>query len=273
MKLLEDTSPEARRVLIQAYRSMSAERKWEVIADAQRTARILHAASVRSRQPLATPAQIRADWVRSALGERPTLEPLEEMPMNEAGSESLQVLRDVVGVLRAMKIGHALGGSFASSLHGVPRQTLDADLTAEPFPGREEEFVGHFGAAYYVELEAVQRAVRDRSCFNLINTAAGFKVNVFIQKDRPFERMSLARRVTKPLSGAAGDEVEVFSAEDTIVQKLEWFRLGGEMSDRQWSDILGVIRVQGSKLDQPYLDYWAEQLGVADLLVKVREQQ
>ena len=273
MELLDDTSPEARTVMIEAYRRMPAGRKWQIIADAQRTARILHAASVRSRHPSATQAEIYADWLRLTLGAALSNVIPEDVRMNGPTSEALEVLREVVAILRAMGIVHAVGGSFASSLHGTPRQTQDADLTAAPFPGREEEFVRHFGKAYYVDVESVKAAVRNRSGFNLINQHAGFKVDIFIQKDRPFERMSLARRVTKALSDAPNDNVEVLTAEDIILHKLEWFRLGGEISDRQWSDILGVMRVQGDQLDQEYLNYWANQLGVADLLREAREQK
>ena len=58
------------------------------------------------------------------------------------------------------------------------------------------------------------------------------------------------------------------SPEDIILNKLEWFKLGDEASEKQWSDILGVIKVQSDNLDKDYLKYWAKQLEVSELLVK-----
>jgi hypothetical protein len=60
----------------------------------------------------------------------------------------------------------------------------------------------------------------------------------------------------------------VHSPEDILLQKLRWFRLGGERSDRQWRDVLGLVQVQGPRLAVEYLRRWAEQLLVADLLEK-----
>lgn len=192
--------------------------------------------------------------------------------MLPTSTESLQVLRDVLAVFRAMGIVHAVGGSIASSLYGTPRQTQDADIAVEPFPGREEEFTGRLGEPYYVDAESIRQAIRHRSSFNLIHRQVGFKVDVFIQKDRPFEQFAFRRRVEKLLTETPGDFVDVFSAEDIILLKLEWFRLGDEISDRQWGDILGVLRTQAGKLDDAYLDFWAAQLNVSDLLQRAREQ-
>ena len=192
--------------------------------------------------------------------------------MIEASSESLNVIREVVAILRAMRIEHALGGSFASSYHGEPRQTKDADFTVTPFPGREQEFIDRLGPNYYASVDSIREANRERRSFNLIHTLAGFKLDLFVRRDRPFEISAMSRRVWKPLSDQPDDRIEVHSPEDTILQKLEWFRLGGEISDKQWSDILGVLRVQAGRLDESYLDYWAKELGVFDLLEEIRTQ-
>ena len=150
--------------------------------------------------------------------------------------------------------------------------TQDADLTAEPFPGQEVTFIKSFGPDYYVSLDAIREAVRTRSSFNLIHLPSGFKVDVFVRKDRPFERSALDRRIPVPAPDAPSETIDVLSPEDVILFKLEWFRLGGEISDRQWGDILGVLRVQGDRLDAAYLDHWAADLGVADLLARARAE-
>jgi len=121
-----------------------------------------------------------------------------------------------------------------------------------------------------VSLDAVSQAVRERRTFNIINTIAGFKVDVFIRKDTPFDRSVMGRRSRVEMPGDPGPPLVLISAEDTILLKLEWYRLGNQTSERQWLDILGVMRVQSGRLDAAYLDRWAADLGVADLLAEAR---
>lgn len=186
--------------------------------------------------------------------------------------ENLRVMREVIGVLTDLGIEYALGGSWASSLQGEPRFTNDADITAEPFPGREAAFCGRFGPDYYVSLPAVQEAVSRRSSFNLIHLDSGYKVDVFIRKDRPFDQSVMRRRVLKQLHDTPGPPIMVVSPEDIILLKLEWYRLGKEISDRQWNDVLGVLKTQAGRLDDAYLDHWAADLGISDLLARAREE-
>lgn len=90
--------------------------------------------------------------------------------------------------------------------------------------------------------------------------------DVFILKDRPFDREVFARRMGTPLFGESEGYFSVVTAEDTILLKLEWYRLGGEVSDRQWNDVRGVVKTQHDRLDRVYLQHWASEIGVSDLL-------
>jgi hypothetical protein len=270
MITLTDTSPEAQRVLDECYRQMSPAKKWAILDDAYCFARILHASGVRLRQPTATDADVRRDWVRLHLGDGPWLTTGGNANMLQQPIEHRRVIFEVLTAFDRAGITCAIGGSVASSLHGVPRYTEDADLTAEPFAGREETLVRQFGPDYYVSADAVRQAVRNRSSFNIIHTKSGFKVDVFLQKLRPFDQNLLARRLTRTDLDPSEQSVPILSPEDVLLHKLEWFRLGGETSDRQWGDVLGVLRVQAGRLDDAYLDKWAGELKVADLLAKVR---
>lgn len=186
--------------------------------------------------------------------------------------EGLAILKEVIQAFEEMGIPYAVGGSVASSVLGKPRFTLDADISVEPFPGREPDLVTRFGNDYYLSLPAIRAAVRDRTSFNIIQTAKAFKVDVFVRKERPFEVSAMHRKKLVALAEQGIGALQVLSPEDVILHKLEWFRLGEEVSDRQWSDILGVMQVQGTRLDQAYLQKWAEDLDVADLLARAREQ-
>jgi hypothetical protein len=272
MAKLSDTSPDAQRILIESYRRMPAARKWKLLGDAYRFARVLHAAGVRARTPGVTDEEVRLDWALRALGKGPWLERM-RFDMHKQPIEHQQVIREVIAALRVEGIAYAVGGSLASSLHGVIRYTQDADLSAEPFPGKEAGFVAHFTAPdYYVDLVSVQDAVRRRSSFNIIHLPTSFKVDVFIRKDRAFEQALWQRRITTTQLDPAGQPVEVLSAEDIILLKLEWYRLGGEVSDQQWNDLLGVLRTQAGQLDVAYLLQWSTTLGVADLLARARQE-
>ena len=186
--------------------------------------------------------------------------------------DNLDVVREVINFRfhQAGESPDALGGSWASSFYGEPRSTRDADITFEPFPGQETALVASFGPDYYVSLEAVKEAVREARTFNIINTIAGFKVDVFVRKDVPFQRSVMSRRAEVVTKDEPSLPLVMISSEDTILLKLEWYRLGGEISERQWLDVLGVMRVQADRLDQAYLDHWAIELGVADLLADAR---
>lgn len=269
---LTDTSPDALRVQIECYRRMTPDTKWRILANAYRTARVLHEMGFRRRYPDAPIQAVQAEWRRLALGRHWQPKFAEVPTMNAEALENLPVIRHVMGTFRRLNISCALGGSWASSLQGEARMTNDADVTSEPFAGKELAFAQSFDSDYYLNLDTIQGAVRNRSSFNIIHVPSGFKVDVFVRKDRPFEQSVLARRIALPAPDAPEETIDVVTAEDVILLKLEWFRLGGEVSDRQWGDVLGVLRVQGTRLDATYLDHWAGELGVSDLLAKARAE-
>lgn len=183
-----------------------------------------------------------------------------------ASDEDWAEVRKAARLLLNMGIPYVLGGSMASSTHGAPRSTNDADIMVEAFPGREAEFAAAFGDEYYVSLAAIVDANRRRSSFNVINTLIGFKLDFFVQKDRPFDASAMARRQERLVPEGATEPTAILSPEDAILTKLEWYRLGGESSDRQWRDILEMLEFQGARLDFAYLQKWSQELQVQDLL-------
>ncbi len=182
-----------------------------------------------------------------------------------AGWELLEAVLEVVDVFEELKVPYHVGGSLASSVHGVPRQTNDLDLVAELSPAAAAVLVLRLQDRFYIDAAMIRRAIRSRSSFNLVHLATGFKIDVFVRGDAAFDRMELRRHGAHRLGDLPRD-LMVKSAEDTVLRKLEWYRRGNEVSDRQWNDILGVIRTQGKLLDRDYLRKWAAELGVEDLL-------
>lgn len=180
--------------------------------------------------------------------------------------DALSEVRRVAAALTGLGIDYALGGSMASSLLGVPRFTRDADLMVAPFAGREPALAGHFETGYYVSVPDMIVANRERRSCNIINITSGFKIDLFVLKDREFDRTALARRESTPLAGKPDETLNVLTAEDVVLLKLEWYRLGDETSDRQWSDIVGLLKVRAKQIDSGYLRRWSAPLGVSDLL-------
>jgi hypothetical protein len=182
-------------------------------------------------------------------------------------ADPLVALRGVVSALERLGVRHYLGGSLASSAFGIARATLDADLVADLRREHVAPLVAALQADYYVSAAMVNEAVARKSCFNVIHLATSYKVDVFVPKGRAYDRVALERIRKDPLDSA--DPVAEFflaSPEDTVLSKLEWFRLGEEISDRQWRDVIGVLKVQGDRLDEAYMAHWAVELGVRDLL-------
>jgi hypothetical protein len=267
-----DTSPDIELRRAEAYRQMSPGQKWVNLRRSYRFARAVHAAGVRSRQPGASVHVIQADWIRQVWG-GPSPIPLPERLMEPSQQDFQPAMEKVVAVLEQLGIGYAIGGSIASSLHGYNRMTEDADITAEPFAGRVDQFLAAFDPAeYYVSPDAVRSAARDRSTFNILHPATGYKVHVFVRKDEPFERAAFDRRGPYRIPELPGKPVQVHSPEDIILFKLRWYQIGGGVSDRQWHDALGVMRTQAGRLDDGYLDRWAADLGVKDLLDRARSE-
>jgi hypothetical protein len=125
--------------------------------------------------------------------------------------------------------------------------------------------------AYYASPELLHDAIVRRWCANLLHLATGFKVDLFVCRGGDFDRQSLARHVDRSLSEGSRT-FRVATAEDMVLRKLEWYRDGGEVSDRQWADVLGILRLRSRELDRAYLHRWAPQLGVSELLTRAEQQ-
>lgn len=192
-----------------------------------------------------------------------------ERPTLSDDSDLIAALRPVIAEFQRLGVRYYLGGSVASSFHGASRSTMDVDIAAELDETNAVRFVDALKSQYYVSETAVREAVRLRTCFNLIHLATSFKVDIFVSRDREFDRQAQLRALNEKLGAAEPIEARVASPEDILLAKLEWFRLGDEASERQWSDLLRVASLQRSRLDLAYLRRWAQELGVLDLLERL----
>jgi hypothetical protein len=182
-------------------------------------------------------------------------------------SDLLAALLPVAEALEAAGVPYYVGGSVASSAHGVPRTSIDADVIADLQAAHVGPFVARLQGAFYLDEDRVRAAVEARRSFNLIHLDTMFKVDVFVTRRRSYDLEALRRARPISLAGAGVTRpFPVASAEDTVLAKIEWFRAGGETSERQWSDIVGVLKAMGGQADVAYLRKWAAALDVRDVL-------
>jgi hypothetical protein len=178
----------------------------------------------------------------------------------------LAALGPVLDALAALRVRHYVGGSIASSAHGLALASIDADVITELRPEHADRLVAALSDSYYISPERVRDAIARRASFNVIHLDSMLKVDVFISKDRPFDRLALQRARPHPAGRPGERSLPLASAEDIVLAKLDWYRRGGEVSARQWTDVMGVLQAGLETIDIPYLRAGALELGVADLL-------
>lgn len=180
-------------------------------------------------------------------------------------------LKRILEILDLLEIPYMVGGSLASSLHGIPRSTMDVDLIADLPTGQIDDFAAQLKADFYLDADTIRDALQRGRAFNLIHLASAYKFDIFPTQTDDYSRTQLARRFFADTTLLGGEPIECAfaTAEDTILNKLRWYRAGGESSERQWNDLRGILQVSGSRLDFEYLNSWAPRLGVADLLERL----
>ncbi|MGH7435675.1 MAG: hypothetical protein ACRENE_08370 [Polyangiaceae bacterium] len=184
-------------------------------------------------------------------------------------SDVVRTLGPVVAVLEQLGVTYRVGGSVATSALGVPRSTLDVDIACALRAEHVDAFVHALADAYYVDADMIRDAISRRASFNLVMLETMLKVDVFISPADAYDREAFARSVRMALEPDSR-EFDLATAEDMILRKLDWYRKGGGISERQWTDVIGVLRVQAAALDFAYLEKWADLLDLGILLARVR---
>lgn len=173
----------------------------------------------------------------------------------------------VADILNQLEIPYLVGGSVASSLLGEPRSTQDIDLVADLHPEKVDSLIQALQPRFYVSEDAVKDAIRYQSSFNLIDNESLGKVDIFILKKEPFNQAEFQRRQARIVRQEPEQIIVLPTPEDIILQKLIWYQMGFG-SQKQWRDILGVLKLQNEQIDRNYLNQWATTLKLTDLLIQ-----
>lgn len=172
----------------------------------------------------------------------------------------------VVECFERLGIDYYIGGSVASSAYGIARATMDVDLIAKVETRHVDDLVKALEKNYYIEAGMITNAIQENSSFNLIHLETMIKIDVFILRGQPYDLKAFERRQTDTLDEESARKFYLSSPEDVILSKLQCYHLSGRLSQQQWKDVLGVLKVQGDRLDLKYLEYWASKLNLSDLL-------
>ncbi len=189
-------------------------------------------------------------------------------------NELFPALVPVVSTFDKIGIPYYIGGSISSSIHGIPRTTMDIDIIADIKKEHVEALYLSLEPGYYIDKDMIREAIRHHSSFNIIHFDSMMKIDIFVLKEREFDREAFKRKKLD-VQDIGGSRFEYFisSPEDIILSKLEWFKMGGEVSERQWRDIIGVLKVQENNLDMEYLQKWINGLHLSDLWKRLLEEK
>jgi hypothetical protein len=190
----------------------------------------------------------------------------------ENKQEIFEALNPFLKVLERLLLDYQIVGSVASSAYGAARSTRNIDMVCALEASKVSELVSSLKDLYYIDADAIHEAIRTRCSFNLIHLKTMFKLDVFVLKNTPYDKESFSRKRIELLDTDSPLKIYLSSPEDVILAKLNWYRLGGEISERQWQDISTVFQVQGDSLDQPYITKWCKELGLLDLWDRLTKQ-
>ena len=182
--------------------------------------------------------------------------------------EVTRIIEQLTQTFDSLGVDYMIGGSVASSIRGIYRYTNDVDIVAALREEHIAPFVATLENDYYVDADMIRDALQEKSSFNVIQLETMTKADIFIKQDSAWTDAEWKRKSREQIGEDTPLSVFVASAEDMILQKLRWYRLGGGVSDRQWNDITGMLKVHTPELDYAYLRTWAENLELTDLLAQ-----
>ena len=187
----------------------------------------------------------------------------------EVGENAIDIALKVARALHVVGAEYFVGGSLASSLQGEPRATNDIDFVIALPLGKVGDLGKALGGDFEVDTDTLRDAVMRASCANAFYLPVVTKIDFFGRGYEAFDESEFSRRRPTVVT-VTGESLVVKSPEDTVLRKLLWFREGGEVSDKQWRDIVSVLQISGDKMDQTYLTGWASRLRVSELLERAR---
>ncbi|MFB2876585.1 hypothetical protein [Floridanema aerugineum] len=269
-----DTTIEAEKVQFDLWRKMTPKEKEALFQRVAKKGSILALMGIKNQFPNSSPSLIKQQYVRKRLGQKwanffSKLEYSGELMLEDP----IWLAHQLATIFNSLNIPYYVGGSVASSLQGEIRFTQDLDLVINIQTTQIEPLIQAMAGQFYISEVAVDEAIRGRtSSFNVIHLTTTEKADLFVMRDDEFSRSQMSRRQLHIPDNDLSKSFYICSPEDTVLQKLLWFRMTARESQKQWRDILGVLKLQRENLDFDYLNQWAGKLQLTDLLTQVLQE-
>lgn len=261
--LPRDTHIDSYELQLHLYGAMSLDRKGAIAAQLSDAIRRVAWSGIQQRHPEYSGTEAFQALVALLFGEPAC--PSRPMGSCEAVLDVTPFLSRLVGALDQAGVPSMLAGSFASSMHGAPRATRDIDLVIDPTSDSLDSLVDRLAREdFYLDPDVAKAEFRRRGQFNVIDPATAWKADLIYRKARAFSNAEFERRTPVTLLGTS---LFVATAEDTILAKLEWAKLG--QSEQQLNDVRGIVVAQADALDRAYVERWLDALGVRALWEQV----
>lgn len=269
-----DTSIEADVLMFQLLRQLTPQQKVQRTCTFNRSVRKMAILGIESQYPNATKAKVRQEFIKRCLG----ADWIEVLSDNSNWGElviadPIELARKISDILLPLNIPYVVGGSVASSLLGENRSTQDLDLVIDLESRTAQRLIDAMSGEFYISESAVTEAIAKsktaprESSFNAIYLPSMEKADIFVMSsDDPFCASVMSRRQLYPVSGLQEEGIYIYSPEDIVLQKLSWYKLTPGGSQKQWRDVLGVLKVKLGRLDVAYINQWARSLQLTDLL-------
>ena len=262
--LAPDTSPAAEARQIDFFRQRTPEERLALTLDLIAFALAVSRDAIRRAHPDLSPLEHARLLAALLFGAERAVQ-VQRAPQLEGIVAIPSAILPVVHVFEQLQVPYYISGFIASSAYSLPRTTYDVDMVAALQPRHVAAFVNALAEEYYVDHSAILDAIVHHGSFNMTHQATGINIDVFIPAGRPFDREQFARVRANLLPGA-DQAVNLAAPEDVLLNKLAWYELGNRVSDQQWRDVQGILRVQGEALDLDYLRRWATDLNLSELL-------
>jgi hypothetical protein len=264
-----DTSIDAEMYLFNRLKSLTLIQKAEKVSGWTKGCLELHLVGLQQRYPSISFSKLRYEFAKATL----KLNFSDSVYQNISAykqplmlTDPISLALDVAAIFNGLDIPYLVGGSVASTLMGEPRATEDVDIVADLTIEKLIPLLQSLQPRFYVSEDAVRDAIRFKRSFNLIDNDSLGKIDIFVLKDNPFPQIEFQRRRSQLVRQNPDQMLVLPTPEDIILQKLVWYRMTKNESQRQWRDVLGVLKIQGDRLDFGYLQKWAEELSLSDLL-------
>jgi hypothetical protein len=269
-----DTSIDADVLVFQLLRQLTPQQKLQRTCAFNQAVRRLAISGIESQYPNATGAKVKQEFIKRCLGN----EWIEVLSYSRSWGElviadPIELAQKIADILLPLNIPYVIGGSVASSLLGENRATQDLDLVIDLEAQTAPMLIAAMSGEFYISESAVNEAIAKsrraprESSFNVIYLPSMEKADIFVMDSNdPFSASVMSRRQLHPVGGSTFKGIYIYSPEDIVLQKLSWYKLTGGGSQKQWRDVLGVLKVQFGRLDIAYMNQWALSLELTDLL-------